>query len=179
LIFHKECKYFERDMQTSRHHICATQVFEAFDTFEDIGEISSKRCLGTFLRLLRIWRCGAPLLSLGTPAPCEAGCALHTCSTVPTPCQEDHTLRQGVRESVSSRGFSAGLRAGGGWAGSRQGGEGRGEDAWLSWWVTARVTLGKRRSIIATVPAHGMPIAWRPQPSRAHLLFVFVVHTIL
>ena len=127
-------------MQTSRHHICATQVFEAFDTFEDIGEISSKRCLGTFLRLLRIWRCGAPLLSLGTPAPCEAGCALHTCSTVPTPCQEDHTLRQGVRESVSSRGFSAGLRAGGGWAGSRQGGEGRGEVAWLSWWVSPRHT---------------------------------------
>ena len=41
------------------------------------------------------------------------------------------------------------------------------------------LTVGKRRSIIATVPAHGMPIAWQPQPSRAHLLFVFVVHTIL
>ena len=34
-------------MQTSRHHICATQVFEAFDTFEDIGEISSKGRRGT------------------------------------------------------------------------------------------------------------------------------------
>ena len=33
--------------------------------------------------------------------------------------------------------------------------------------------VGKRRSMIATVPAHG----WRPQPSRAHLFFVFVVHT--
>ena len=26
-----------------------------------------KGALGTHLRLLRIWRCGAPLLSLGTP----------------------------------------------------------------------------------------------------------------
>ena len=48
-------------------HICAIQAFEAFDTFEDIGEISSKGCPGSLLRLLRIWRCGAPLLSLGTP----------------------------------------------------------------------------------------------------------------
>ena len=47
--------------------ICAIKAFEAFDTFEGIGEISSKGCPGTHLRLLRIWRCGASLLSLGTP----------------------------------------------------------------------------------------------------------------
>jgi hypothetical protein len=34
--------------------------------------------------------------------------------------------------------------------------------------------VGKRRSIIAIVPAQ---CPRRPQPSRAHLFFVFVVHT--
>jgi hypothetical protein len=33
--------------------------------------------------------------------------------------------------------------------------------------------VGKRRSMIATVPAHGD----LSQPSRAHLFFVFVVHS--
>jgi hypothetical protein len=43
--------------RASRHHICAIQVcaiqaFEAFfGTFEDIGDVSSKECRGTLLRI--------------------------------------------------------------------------------------------------------------------------------
>jgi len=37
-----------------------------------------------------------------------------------------------------------------------------------------RGPVGKRRSI----DHNDRPCPWRPQPSRAHLLFVFVVHTL-
>jgi hypothetical protein len=59
LIFHKECQYFERGHPVIISH-CAIQAFEAFLALLRIsGEISSKECRGTLLRLLRIWRCRA------------------------------------------------------------------------------------------------------------------------
>ena len=39
----------------------------AFETFKDIGIISSKECLGTPFENLRIWAPIAPLLDLGSP----------------------------------------------------------------------------------------------------------------
>ena len=67
-IFHKECQDFASE--APRHHICATQAFEAFDTFKDIGKVSSKECLyyrhsfetfkdlalqGTTFEPIRVW----------------------------------------------------------------------------------------------------------------------------
>ena len=70
LIFHK--RNVNTSSEASRHHICAIQAFEAFDTFEDIGEISSKGCHGTHLRLEDLALRGITSEPLGTPHAREA-----------------------------------------------------------------------------------------------------------